>query len=567
MHPHFNSHLYNPNNQLQINGATASAPQQAIGNQGNFRPNPLQIRPQFQLGILNNPQLAMPPFTNPNAYFAPTQFFPFPQGSLQNLNTNNLPQLFAHNAVNPPQFLPNGQLNVPNLVQNVNQLLQMQMTNCGPQNLGPFVNARMGLANGNGVVPQSVDGNGLKHINHNAAVTKDFGSPQTHRNQNVFSPGAAKSQSNAGVLNGDNDRKNSWRKSHNQNFIGNHKHDASQRGFSKRQFHHRQNAQGNFKFNNENRGKGNKNNGVKNFNLSNPCKQIHVGKKRSLVLNYTEQEIQQWREARRKNYPSNANMEKTLLLQKLKENPTQPEVTDAVAKIRRQQLKEILAKQAELGCEVAEVPSCYLSDSELQTDGRQQNKKEFSKRERFRNKFDKKGKFHPSEQFSKRQRSENSDSANLQNQSDRFTKKQRLANGCTTNLRTDSKREPSLLTKLLSSDIKKDKKHLLQVFRFMVMNSFFKNWPEKSLKFPVVIVKESCDENGILEEKPQVVKDDASDGLASATVENYTVCTGDFDDSSSEEADALDKNAASCSRAYAVAEDEGERLQELGEID
>ncbi|KAK6143247.1 hypothetical protein DH2020_023595 [Rehmannia glutinosa] len=423
-------------------------------------------------------------------------------GSLQNLNTNNLSQLFAHNAVNPPQLLPNGQLNVSSLVQNVNQLLQMQMTNCGPQNLGPFANARMGLANGNGVVPQSVDGNAPKHLKDNAAVTKDFGSPQTQRNQNGFSPGAAKSQSNAGVVNGDNDRKNSWRKSHNKNFIGNHKQDASQRG--------------------------------------------------SLVLNYTEQEIQQWREARRKNYPSNANMEK-----KSKENPTQAEVMDAVAKMRRQQLKEILAKQAELGCEVAEVPSYYLSDSELQTDSRQQNYKEFGKRENFHKKFDKKGKFHQIDRFPKRQRPDNSNSANLQNQSNRFNKKQRMANGCTTNPQTDNKREPSLLKKLLSCDIKRDKRHLLQVFRFMVMNSFFENWPEKSLKFPEVIVKESGDENAILEEKPQVVKGDASDGLNSATVENYTV-----DDSCS----ALGKNVASCSIAYAVAEDEVERSQEDGEI-
>lgn len=165
-----------------------------MGNQGNLCPNPMQIPPQFQVGVLNNPQLAMPPFTNPNTYFAPTQFFPFPRGTFQNLNTNNLPQLFAHNAGNPPQFLPNGQLNMPNLVQNVNQLLQMQVMSCGPQNLGLFVNARSGVGNSNGVVPQPVDGNGLKHINHNAAVMKDFGSRQAQWNQNPFSPGAAKSQ-------------------------------------------------------------------------------------------------------------------------------------------------------------------------------------------------------------------------------------------------------------------------------------------------------------------------------------------------------------------------------------
>ncbi|GFQ01456.1 hypothetical protein PHJA_002289500 [Phtheirospermum japonicum] len=290
----------------------------------------MQVRPQFQVGLLNSPQLAIPPFTNPNAYFAATQFLPFLQGPLQTLNTDNSPQLFAHNAVNQPQYMPNGQLNVPNLVQNVNQLLQMQMANCGPQNLGPFANARMGLANGNGIVPQLVDGNGINHLNHNAAVTQDFGSPQTQGNHNPFSPGAAKSQSNARIVNVDNDGKNSWRKSQNKNFIGNHKIDTSQRGiFSKNQFHYRQNARGSFKLNNDNGGKGKKNNGVKKIFSSNPAEQIQPGKKRSIVLNYTEQEIQQWREARRKNHPSNANVEK-----KSKHKPT--EVMDAVAKMRRQ---------------------------------------------------------------------------------------------------------------------------------------------------------------------------------------------------------------------------------------
>ncbi|KAL0455260.1 UNVERIFIED_CONTAM: hypothetical protein Slati_0865200 [Sesamum latifolium] len=165
-----------------------------MGNPGNFGPNPIQVRPQFQVGMLNSPQLVMPAFSNPNTYFAPAQFFPYPQGSVQNLSANSLPQFFTHNSVNPPQFLPNGQLNVPSLVENVTQLLQMQMPNFPPQSSGLFANALLGVSNGNGVMQQSVDGNCLKHINHNAAVTKDFGSSQAQRNQIVFSPGSAKSQ-------------------------------------------------------------------------------------------------------------------------------------------------------------------------------------------------------------------------------------------------------------------------------------------------------------------------------------------------------------------------------------
>ncbi|PIN19132.1 hypothetical protein CDL12_08189 [Handroanthus impetiginosus] len=279
------------------------------------------------------------------------------------------------------------------------------------------------------------------------------------------------------------------------------------------------------------------------------------------MLNYTEQEIRQWREERRKNYPSNANVEK-----KLKVNSTQSEVTDEVAKIRRQQLKEILAKQAELGFEVAEIPSCYLSDSELQTDGRQQKNKVFGKRDRCHNNFDKKGKFHQNDRYSKRQRSENNGSANLPHQSDQFSTKHRLANGSTTNIRIDNKRESSLLKKLLSSDIKRDKKHLLQVFRFMVMNSFFESWPEKPLKFPVVIVKESGDESELVEEKPQRYKGDTCDGITSTTIENHMVCNDDFDDRISDEADALDEAAAGCSKAYFAAAGKTERLQEVGEV-
>jgi cleavage and polyadenylation specificity factor subunit 4 len=46
-----------------------------------------------------------------------------------------------------------------------------------------------------------------------------------------------------------------------------------------------------------------------------------------------------------------------------------------------------------------------------------------------------------------------------------------------------SKREATLLENLLSREIKREKSHLLQIFRFMVNNSFFSEWPNKSLKF------------------------------------------------------------------------------------
>ncbi|XP_051124581.1 uncharacterized protein LOC127246949 isoform X2 [Andrographis paniculata] len=490
MLPHFNNFYgsntnnVNNNRNAQSNGVNASAPQQIIGNQGTFCPNPSQIQPQFPMGMLNNPQMGMlnnpqMAMLNPNPYFAPGQFFPFPQGSFMNPNVD-LAHIFGRNSMNQPPFLPNG---VPNLPQNINQLLQVQIPNAGPNNVGPFMNSQLGVHNGTGTLQQqSIDGKGR------------FNSPQVQQNQILRSPGAAKSQNDSENFNGINDGKNSWRKSHNTKFMNN-KNNASQRGFGK-PFHQRQNAQGR-KFNDEYQGKGNRNNGQKNFPTSTSSEKSQEGKKRSLVLNYTEQEIRQWREQRRNNYPSKANIEK-----KLKENSIQPEITDEAVKMRRQQLKEILAKQAELGCEVAEIPSSYLLDSEPQPHNKQQqqNGNTFGQRGRFQNKFNQKRKFHQNDRSSKRPRPE--------------------TNHRNTNPHRDNKREPSLLKKLLSLDIKRDKKHLLQVFKFMVMNSFFQNEGD-DLKFPTVIVKESDDLSKPIEEEAQVANSDASDPLAPTPVDNH----------------------------------------------
>ncbi|KAL6559340.1 hypothetical protein OROGR_004457 [Orobanche gracilis] len=139
-----------------------------------------------------------------------------------------------------------------------------------------------------------------------------------------------------------------------------------------------------------------------------------------------------WREERKKNYLR----EKVSMLQGLKEMVGR-EVVDAATKARRQQLKD---------------------------------------------------------RFSKRQRPLDNGQPNTQYQNGRFSKKQRRTSGCLANFHIENQREPSLLKKLLSSDISRCKKHLMQVFRFMVMNSFFRNLPEKPLKFPVVVVKEAGDE-------------------------------------------------------------------------
>ncbi|KAA8537071.1 hypothetical protein F0562_029549 [Nyssa sinensis] len=244
----------------------------------------------------------------------------------------------------------------------------------------------------------------------------------------------------------------------------------------------------------------------------------------NLRWNVEEQEIQQWREERRKNHPSKTNIEK-----KLTENLTEPEATNKDAKLRRQQLKEILAKQAELGCEVAEIPSYYLSDSEKQVNGREANNKAMTKKDRYHNKSNKRGRFRQNDRFSKKQRLTNHDSCEVHDQTSQFSNKQIAANNDPSARPTLSKKEPTLLQKLLSADIRRGKSHMLQVFRFMLKNEFFKEWPEKPLRFPVVIVKESGSEGEVVEEKSLNSGKCVSKGSEKTMIEAYEDGGDDYD--------------------------------------
>ncbi|BBG96784.1 hypothetical protein Prudu_005701 [Prunus dulcis] len=124
---------------------------------------------------------------------------------------------------------------------------------------------------------------------------------------------------------------------------------------------------------------------------------------KSLSLPYTEQEIQRWREERRRHYPSKSNIEK-----KLSEKLINSEVIEREAKMRREQLKEILTKQAELGVEVAEIPSYYLEDSNQ--GHRREDNKSFTKKGRLPNNFGKREKYDKKDRFAKRQKSHHKDS-------------------------------------------------------------------------------------------------------------------------------------------------------------
>lgn len=173
-----------------------------------------------------------------------------------------------------------------------------------------------------------------------------------------------------------------------------------------------------------------------------------------------------------------------------------------------QQLKEVLVKQAELGCEVAEIPSHYLSDSEKQVHGADQNRPAFNKKGRSR-RSNKRGR-HENDRFGKKRRPSN----NPANTNDQSVSKQ-MQRTRNNDASTVQKREPTLLQKLLSADIRRDRDRLLQVFRFMVMNSFFNGQPEKPLMFPKVIVKETQGEGVLMEQNHLHVEDDDEDGTES----------------------------------------------------
>ncbi|XP_070037656.1 uncharacterized protein [Nicotiana tomentosiformis] len=550
--------------QFQTNGVAPSAPLQIMGNPGSFMQNPMQIQPQMAIPNINSntqfsPQqlfaFQMNQMNNVNSQQPKGQFLAQnvvnpPQFLNQNVAMQNLNQLlqlqmamqmpgFAQvvpgnvplypNQVSQgmglqnPNFAMNGHLGLMNasgtVQQSMNGNLSKQMADATrqlqgqsplmnsfgavqhpqtqnfnipasansqisqgmvPQSSNFVMNAHMGPANANGVVQQSKNGfpkqmpNATQQLQGQLPLMNPFGFVQQPQAQNFNTHASANTQVNPGCVGGLNKSKGNQQNSYNSNFSKNQKHGAKS---MKSQF-----GKGKFSTHNKSLEKGHHRNGEKKSNLANSVKP-EMEKKRSLLVTYSAQEIRRWREERRKNYPSKSNLEK-----KITEKTAESDDSSCAAKLRRQQLKEILAKQAELGCEVAEIPSSYLSDSEKQGDGREQ-KRPLSRKERFQKKFNKRERFNRNDRFSKKRRFGNSDSSNTRDQ-----------NGSTAGQVTETAREPTLLQKLLSSDIRRDKRHLLQVFRFMTMNSFFKDWPEKPLRFPQVVLKETGEEIEAAEE-------------------------------------------------------------------
>ncbi|KAL1300016.1 hypothetical protein HN51_044703 [Arachis hypogaea] len=387
--------------------------------------------------------------------------------------------------------IPNGQFSSQFPVQNMNQQLPMQVPNpsqvglhgvhpgSGPMfgfpgqvpqamvSQNPMFSSMLhtGLVQGNQVRPQ-FDQNEkslvLPNGNTNAFVSSSFSSMQLQGNSS-----ASHAQTNANSNTKSNDRNSSWKGSQSKNF----KNKQTRGGF-----------QGRFqkcKFPKEHRDKGPNNGRIEHqqkpkFSL-NP-KEQQQEPKRPFFVTYTDQEIRQWREARRKNHPFN-NIQK-----KQSEHTRSPKVDRVVL---QRELKQVLAKQAELGVEVAEIPSYYLKDRENQ--GPQSEGKDTlnNKKRKFQNKFNRKP-----------------------DRKDRFSKKQKFTDKDSLEQRPSiTKKKPTLLQKLLSADIKKDKSHLIQAFRFMVTNSFFKYYPDKPLIYPSVVVKETGSEGNAGEKHLHAGKD------------------------------------------------------------
>ncbi|KAF8751270.1 hypothetical protein HU200_012147 [Digitaria exilis] len=165
--------------------------------------------------------------------------------------------------------------------------------------------------------------------------------------------------------------------------------------------------------------------------------------------------------------------------EKLSESQSDNQNKDEDAQLRRQELKEVLAKQQELGFELPELPPGYLSETEAQGDEKKSNWKTQRRDSRFGNRgnTNKRPRYERGEFQSKRSNVWNRTSSN---------------DGAMA-----KSREPTLLQKLLSSDIKRDRHRLLHTFKFMALNNFFKDWPDTALQFPTVKVNQVEIENNI----------------------------------------------------------------------
>ncbi|XP_028799549.1 uncharacterized protein LOC114754902 [Neltuma alba] len=418
-------------------------------------PLPLQnMNQQLPMQVSNPAQVipyGMPPGSHPMCSF-PNQVpqamipqTPFSSAPMQlnNVPGNQVPQAMVPqnpfcSANLPLNHVPGNQVR-PQFNQNEKNMFSPGKTNAFTSS--PFASQQL---EGNTRAPPNPNGLKQLHAKHSQpAFSNSQANPMNNVKANAPNP--------------------NWKGSLSKNLKNNPNRGRFQGGFQKSKFHDINKGKKKFGTPKEHRPKGFNNEKVGNSGSN--YKEQNKELKRSLSVIYTDQEIQQWREARKKNYPTKGNIQK-----KQKEQQSALKVTDR--EVFRRELKEILAKQAELGVEVAEIPSYYLKDS--RTKGFEGGEKRNSSNKRkFKNKFDKRT-----------------------DRKGRYSKKQKFANKDVAPDPSSDKRSPTLLQKLLSADIKRDKSHLFQAFRFMVMNSFFQEWPDKPLRYPSVMVKENGPEGG-----------------------------------------------------------------------
>ncbi|KAK4285690.1 hypothetical protein QN277_002354 [Acacia crassicarpa] len=432
-------------------------------------PLPLQnMNQQLPMPVSNPAQVipyGMPPGSHPMGSFpnqVPQAMFPqnpFSSANMQfnSVTGNQVPQTmvpqnpfsFANlplNHVAGNQVRPQVNQNEKNPFSSANMQFNSVTGNQMPQTMvpqNPFSSANLPLNHVAG--NQQLEGNaqappnpyGLKHL-HAKHSQPAFTNPQAKPMNNV--------KANAPNPN--------WKGSPSENFKNNPNRGRFQGGFQKSKFHDMNKGKKKFRAPKEHRHNGFNKEKAGNSGVN--YMEQNRKPKRSWSMIYTDQEIQQWREARKNYYPTKDNIPK-------KQRGQYREVF-------RRELKKILARQAELGVEVAEIPSSYLKDST--TKGLEGGEKRNSTNKRKLKKFER------------------------TDRKERHSKKQKFANKDTSLDPSSDKRSPTLLRKLLSADVKRDKSHLLEAFRFMVMNSFFQDWPDKPLRYPSVVIKENGLEDG-----------------------------------------------------------------------
>ncbi|KAH9550268.1 hypothetical protein CY35_10G063400 [Sphagnum magellanicum] len=264
--------------------------------------------------------------------------------------------------------------------------------------------------------------------------------------------------------------------------------------------------------------------GKKNASLS-----VKAIKDAALCSKESEDEVRRWREERKRNYPTTSNIKRKA--EDRQGRKARGELMDEDARLRRQRLKEVLQRQAELGVPVAEIPSYYISDrygrdhSKLSSNNQNGAENVAPAQNTLSNQTAtqvngvKRGCSPRAETYAVLGSGALSDLSNQKStgikpthrtseQPCYFFQRGRCKKGSRchfvhdrqqrrkggeerANMRGKDRQKgasssilkPSLLSKLLDSSIRADKSRILECLRFFVKNSFLLEWPTRPLEF------------------------------------------------------------------------------------